>query len=68
MNWVDLNGAVFRYELSGNGKPVILVHEMGGTLNSWDAVITELAKTNRVIRYDQRGAGLAGTGILAHAA
>ena len=58
MNWVDLSGAVFRYELSGNGKPVILVHEMGGTLNSWDAVITELAKTNRVIRYDQRGAGL----------
>ncbi|MCX7326487.1 MAG: alpha/beta fold hydrolase, partial [Hyphomicrobiales bacterium] len=58
MKWVEVNGAVLRYEVSGQGKPVILVHEMGGTLNSWDAVAPLLARTHRVLRYDQRGAGL----------
>ena len=31
---------------------------MGGTLDSWDGVAPELAKDYRVLRYDQRGAGL----------
>jgi 3-oxoadipate enol-lactonase len=31
---------------------------MGGTLDSWDAVAPGLAETYRVLRYDQRGAGL----------
>ena len=34
------------------------MHEMGGTLDSWDAVAPALAETYRVLRYDQRGAGL----------
>jgi 3-oxoadipate enol-lactonase len=31
---------------------------MGGSLDSWDAVAPALAGTYRVLRYDQRGAGL----------
>ncbi len=58
MQWVDANGAVLRYEVSGQGKPIVLVHEMGGTLNSWDKVAPLLARSHRVLRYDQRGAGL----------
>lgn len=58
MNWIELPGTVLRYELSGRGRPIVLVHEMGGTLNSWDAVAPRLAETHSVLRYDQRGAGL----------
>ncbi|MGH8638115.1 MAG: alpha/beta fold hydrolase [Burkholderiales bacterium] len=36
---------------------VVLLHEMGGTLNSWDAVAPALAENYRVLRYDQRGQG-----------
>lgn len=58
MNWIEVNGAALRYDVSGNGKPAVLVHEMGGTLESWDEVVPLLAKNRRVIRYDTRGAGL----------
>jgi 3-oxoadipate enol-lactonase len=34
------------------------MHELGGTLHSWDAVAPRLAGRHRVLRYDQRGAGL----------
>jgi 3-oxoadipate enol-lactonase len=34
------------------------MHELGGTLNSWDGVAPRLSAHFRVLRYDQRGAGL----------
>ena len=59
MNWVEVNGTSLRYELSGSGKTtLVLVHEMGGTLDSWDQVLPALNNTRRVLRYDTRGAGL----------
>jgi pimeloyl-ACP methyl ester carboxylesterase len=58
MDWIEVNGAALRYELSGEGeKTVVLVHEMGGTLESWDAVLPALLPGRRVLRYDTRGAG-----------
>ena len=36
----------------------MLLHELGGTLDSWDAVAPGLSENFRVLRYDQRGAGL----------
>jgi 3-oxoadipate enol-lactonase len=36
----------------------VLVHEMGGTLESWDAVLPVLNASRGVLRYDTRGAGL----------
>jgi 3-oxoadipate enol-lactonase len=57
--WTSANGISIHYELEGKGGPVVvLLHEMGGTLESWDAVAPELAKDYRVVRYDQRGQGL----------
>ncbi len=48
-----------RYELSGSGKTtLVLVHEMGGTLDSWDQVLPALNHARRVLRYDTRGAGM----------
>jgi 3-oxoadipate enol-lactonase len=57
--WTSANGISIHYELEGKDGPVVvLLHEMGGTLESWDAVAPELAKDYRIVRYDQRGAGL----------
>lgn len=58
MRWEDVNGVVLRCECAGEGAPVVLLHEMGGTLHSWDGVMPGLAARARVLRYDQRGAGL----------
>src|SRR3954468_2302337 len=59
MDFIEANGAVLRCELSGGGdRTLVLVHEMGGSLESWDDVAPHFAKSRRVLRYDTRGAGL----------
>ena len=59
MNFIEVNGTGLRYELSGTGeRAIVLIHEMGGSLESWDRVAPELARTRRVLRYDTRGAGM----------
>jgi 3-oxoadipate enol-lactonase len=59
MDWIDANGVALRYDLAGAGAHVlVLVHEMGGMLESWDEVAPPLARSRRVLRYDIRGAGL----------
>jgi 3-oxoadipate enol-lactonase len=59
MEFVDLDGVALRYELSGRGdRTLVLVHEMGGSLESWDDVAPQLAESRRVLRYDTRGAGM----------
>ncbi|HYQ07700.1 MAG TPA: alpha/beta fold hydrolase [Xanthobacteraceae bacterium] len=56
--FVDANGVSLHSALAGAGRSVVLLHELGGTLNSWDGVVPRLAEHFRVLRYDQRGAGL----------
>ncbi len=57
--WVEVNGVSLRYDLSGTGGAVLaLIHEMGGTLESFDLVAGPLGATRRILRYDTRGAGL----------
>lgn len=59
MNWIEVNGTSLRYELTGSGPTtLVLIHEMGGTLDSWDQVLPALNNGRRVLRYDTRGAGL----------
>ena len=59
MPFIDANGVSLHYDLAGaRGPSVVLMHELGGTLHSWDAVAPRLAGRHRVLRYDQRGAGL----------
>jgi 3-oxoadipate enol-lactonase len=58
MPWIEANGASLRYELSGSGKEtLVLLHEAGGCLDSYDEALPGLAKEFRVLRYDQRGFG-----------
>jgi 3-oxoadipate enol-lactonase len=56
--WMDANGISIRFELAGNGPSVVLLHEMGGTLESWDGIFPALSARFRTLRYDQRGSGL----------
>ncbi len=59
MTYTELNGVGLRYELSGKGeRAIVLVHEMGGTMESWDEVAPRLAASRKVLRYDTRGAGM----------
>ncbi len=59
MHYAEVNGAALRYELTGAGPAtLVLVHEMGGTLESWDDVVPLLARQRRILRYDTRGAGM----------
>ncbi len=57
MNFIEANGVSLRYAVEGAGKPVVLIHEMGGMMESWGHVAPILAASRRVIRYDTRGAG-----------
>jgi 3-oxoadipate enol-lactonase len=59
MDFIELDGVTLRYELSGKGdRTLVLVHEMGGSLESWDDVVPRFAESRRVLRYDTRGAGM----------
>jgi 3-oxoadipate enol-lactonase len=56
--FIDANGVSLHYALAGaRGRSVVLLHELGGTLQSWDGIAPRLAQRFRVLRYDQRGAG-----------
>jgi len=58
MPWIEANGASLRYELSGTGsETVVLMHEAGGCLESYEEALPAIARSYRVLRYDQRGFG-----------
>src|SRR5215472_11039938 len=56
--WMDANGISIHFKLVGQGPSVVLLHEMGGTLDSWDGIFPALSERFRTLRYDQRGSGL----------
>lgn len=59
MALAEFSATAIRYELSGHGdRTLILLHELGGSLESFDDATSLLALEFRVLRYDQRGAGL----------
>ena len=59
MDFIELDGVALRFELTGKGdRTLVLVHEMGGSLESWDDVVPRFTGSRRVLRYDTRGAGL----------
>ncbi|NML30675.1 alpha/beta fold hydrolase [Paraburkholderia antibiotica] len=57
--WIDAAGVSLRYVLDGcdTAEPVVLIHELGGSVVSWDAIAPALQTSHRVLRYDQRGQG-----------
>lgn len=61
-DWIDLGRASLRYvHIAAQGRvggpPLVLLHEMGGTLETWDRTLPILAASHQVLAYDWRGAG-----------
>ncbi|MBK5002430.1 alpha/beta fold hydrolase [Pseudomonas sp. S31] len=58
MNWLDIHGVALRYQLRrGSGLTLVLLHEMGGSVESWRDVIERLPQSLQVLAYDMRCAG-----------
>jgi 3-oxoadipate enol-lactonase len=58
MDWIEVDGVSLRYDVAGTDEnTIVLVHEMGGSLETWDYMVPALAKRWRVLRYDTREAG-----------
>ena len=61
MPWIEANGVTLYYHLDGpeDGKPLVLVHELGGTSYSWNPLMDRITTAgHRVLRWDWRGSGL----------
>ena len=58
LHWTEREGVSLHYKLSGAGRSLVLIHELSGTSDSWDEVLKRLGEGYRVLRADQRGAGL----------
>ena len=57
MTFIEANGVSLRYDVQGVGRTLVLIHEMGGTMESWELVVPALSAKRRVVRYDTRSAG-----------
>src|SRR6185503_8883709 len=57
MNFIEANGVSLRYAVEGSGRLLVLIHEMGGTMESWGLLAPLLSPKRRIVRYDTRGAG-----------
>jgi pimeloyl-ACP methyl ester carboxylesterase len=58
---IELDGFEAYVEQRGDGRPLILVHGLGGGTSIWQKVAGTLAERFRVIAYDLRGLGQSGT-------
>jgi pimeloyl-ACP methyl ester carboxylesterase len=54
---LDLPGVRLRYDVSGKGPPLVLVHGSAVDRNTWAGVAPELSRAHSVITYDRRGYG-----------
>lgn len=58
MEFQQVGGLFVRYNDVGSGEPVLLIHGLGGSIESWINNTGELAKSLRVIAVDLPGFGL----------
>jgi pimeloyl-ACP methyl ester carboxylesterase len=54
---VDLDGPVHYVDFGGDGKPLLMVHGLGGNALNWMAVGPQLARTHHAIAIDLVGFG-----------
>jgi len=59
MSHTQVNEISLHYEINGQGPPLLFISGLGQPAAAWDPKLTEeLAKTYKVITYDNRGTGL----------
>ena len=54
---MKINGKAIAVEEHGEGEPMVLVHGLGGTSNSWHPQVGILSRSFRVVRLDLEGSG-----------
>lgn len=59
VNQIELNGLTFQYRESGepSAPPLVALHALGKSAESWDQVAAVLGEKYRVLALDQRGHG-----------
>lgn len=62
VNQIELNGLTFEYRESGehSAPPLVVLHALGKSAESWDKVAAVLGEKYRVLALDQRGHGGSG--------
>jgi pimeloyl-ACP methyl ester carboxylesterase len=55
MPFVDAKGAKLYCEESGQGHPIIFVHEFGSDIRQWEAQVRYFSRSYRCITYNARG-------------
>lgn len=55
MPYVETTGAKLYFEESGDGYPIIFIHELASDLRGWEAQIRYLSRGYRCIAYNARG-------------
>lgn len=57
--FLEIDDAGLRYQIDGTGNTtIVLIHEMGGSLESWDRFVPLITDKMKVLRFDMRGFGL----------
>ena len=54
---LEINGRLIAFDDVGSGEPLLLVHGLGGTANSWAPVVEAFRASHRVVALDLPGAG-----------
>ncbi len=54
---IDLDGPVYGVDHGGRGRPIVLVHGLGGSHHNWAGVAPRLRHRGRVFALDLRGFG-----------
>ena len=55
MPMASVNGVDLYWEETGQGTPLVWVHEYGGDLRSWEQQVRYFSRRYRVVTYNQRG-------------
>lgn len=55
MPTVSASGVDLYYEATGEGTPLVWVHEYGGDLRSWEPQVRYFSRRHRVVTYNHRG-------------
>ena len=59
--FLEMDGMQVHYKVEGEGKPIVLIHGTGASLQTWDGWADSLVKNNyKVIRLDMPAFGLTG--------
>ncbi len=58
--FLDVNGIRTYYEITGDGEPLVLLHNDAMSVEVWRRLLPHLAAEHRAIAYDRRGHGKSG--------